>query len=83
MPQLIRIVRYMGPSLPYTRSIARNQGKRSPLLSMSQPYHCGTGVSRLTGFAIAALKEKEGPSLLATTHEVRQLYSNGLPHVIR
>jgi protein-tyrosine phosphatase len=42
---------------------------------------CGAGISRSTSFAIAALKEAEGLSLLAAAREVRRLHPDGLPHI--
>lgn len=42
---------------------------------------CGAGISRSTTFAIAALKEAEGLSLLTAAREVRRAHPNGLPHV--
>lgn len=43
---------------------------------------CGAGISRSTTFAIAALKEAEGLSLLAAAREVRRAHPDGLPHVV-
>ncbi|MBX0328621.1 dual specificity protein phosphatase family protein [Oscillochloris sp. ZM17-4] len=42
---------------------------------------CGAGISRSTTFAIAALKEAEGLSLLGAARAVRRLHANGLPHM--
>lgn len=42
---------------------------------------CGAGISRSTSFAIAALKEAEGLSLLAAARVVRQAHPAGLPHM--
>lgn len=42
---------------------------------------CGAGISRSTTFAIAALKEAEGLSLLTAAREVRRAHPDGLPHV--
>lgn len=42
---------------------------------------CGAGISRSTSFAIAALKEAEGLSLLQAACEVRRLQPDGLPHM--
>lgn len=42
---------------------------------------CGAGISRSTSFAIAALKEAEGLSLLQAAQEVRRLHPDGLPHM--
>jgi protein-tyrosine phosphatase len=42
---------------------------------------CGAGISRSTTFAIAALKEAEGLTLLSTAREVRRLHPDGLPHM--
>jgi protein-tyrosine phosphatase len=41
---------------------------------------CGAGISRSTTFAIAALKEAEGRSLLGAAREVRRLHPGGMPH---
>lgn len=42
---------------------------------------CGAGISRSTSFAIAALKEAEGLSLLAAARTVRHAHPAGLPHM--
>jgi protein-tyrosine phosphatase len=42
---------------------------------------CGAGISRSTSFAIAALKEAEGLTLLGAAREVRRLHPAGLPHM--
>jgi protein-tyrosine phosphatase len=41
---------------------------------------CGAGISRSTTFAIAALKQAEGLTLLNAAREVRRLHPNGMPH---
>ena len=42
---------------------------------------CGAGISRSAAFAIAALKETEGLTLLDAFHEVRQARPESLPHM--
>jgi protein-tyrosine phosphatase len=42
---------------------------------------CGAGISRSTTFAIAALKETEGLTLLGAARQVRRLHPAGLPHM--
>jgi protein-tyrosine phosphatase len=42
---------------------------------------CGAGISRSTTFAIAALKEVEGLSLLEAARAVRRIHPGGLPHM--
>lgn len=41
---------------------------------------CGAGISRSTTFAIAALKEAEGVSLLEAARIVRPAHFDGMPH---
>jgi protein-tyrosine phosphatase len=41
---------------------------------------CGAGISRSTTFAIAALKEAEGLTLLDAMRAVRAAHPDGLPH---
>lgn len=41
---------------------------------------CGAGISRSTSFAIAALKEVEGLSLLESLLSIHRVHPDGLPH---
>lgn len=42
---------------------------------------CGAGISRSTAFAIAALKEIEGLTLLEAFHQVKQAHPEAMPHM--
>ena len=41
---------------------------------------CGAGISRSVTFAIAALKEEEGLTLLNAFREIAKVHPNGMPH---
>ena len=41
---------------------------------------CGAGISRSVSFAIAALKEDEGLSLVEAYHELWQVHPEAMPH---
>lgn len=41
---------------------------------------CGAGISRSTTFAIAALREAEGLTLLQAAQQVRRRHPGGMPH---
>ena len=43
---------------------------------------CGAGISRSTSFAIAALKEAEGLSLIDAARIVRRAHPDGMPHPV-
>jgi predicted protein tyrosine phosphatase len=41
---------------------------------------CGSGISRSSAFAIAALKEEEGLGLLEAFRQVRRRHPEAMPH---
>jgi predicted protein tyrosine phosphatase len=42
---------------------------------------CGAGISRSTTFALGALKEEEGGSILETFWKIREHHPDALPHI--